>query len=111
MAAAETKETATDAVKSFFTTLWPFIGVAFGLIQYIYAHDAAQVSKDVTELKEDVKELRGDILWARQTAAERGARLQRTEEISADNKAQIEDMKTRMNDLEKTLILTNATRR
>ena len=103
---AKMEEITTNAIKSFVSTIWPFIGFAFALIQYIYARDNAQTAADRAEVKKDVQDLKADSKTAALLMVEYEGRIKRVEEKSEENRSSISETAKRIADVEKTYIYT-----
>lgn len=105
-----TTETQAGAVKAFISTASPFITFAFGLIAFIYTRELSQTQAIFLEMKIKMEKREDAAAATSQTIVALDGRMGRMETDGSRREARINDLYIRLNDLEKTVILSNATR-
>lgn len=104
-------ETPANAIKSFISTVSPFITFAFGLIAFIYTREMSQTQAVFVEMKEKMEKRDDAATATAQAVIVQDGRLGRLERDGDRREARITELERRETDLEKTVILSNATRR
>ena len=109
--ASEQTETPTGAIKSFISTIWPFVGFAFALIQYIYTTQSADKQSAIVDIKAEQEVSKKERAELRVITTLQTEQIKNNSEKIGANAKAVEALTNRQNDLEKTVILSNVGRR
>lgn len=103
-------DTPADSVKAFINTVSPFITLAFGLIAFIYTRELSQTQAIFVEMKVKMEKRDDAAAAMAQTITALDGRMGRMETDGSRRESRINDLYIRINDLEKTFILSNVSR-
>lgn len=105
------RQEASNAIKDFIQTISPFVSLAIGLIGLIYANQMKDNQASTNKMVDKMDKIEATLNEVKNGQYRIDSKLERHDEINADEDKAIKDLQTRQNDLEKTVILSNATRK
>lgn len=108
---ANEREHASNAIKDFVQTISPFVSIAMAIIAYIYTNQMGENQKGFDKMADKIDKIEQLVSELKNGQTEMKGEITPMSAQVVENKNDIKDLKNRQNDLEKTVILGNATRK